>query len=80
MQHRSAVVAVPDLLIEQPADDGDAQEAKGGHDIGDAGVGVPWRVALVLQLQPRRTQIELRTPHQPQGCSGTPGCGSARVL
>lgn len=60
--NKRIVCRVPDarLLVQQPADDGDAQEAERGHDVGNAGVRVAVRVALVLQLQPRRAQVELR--------------------
>ena len=49
----------PHLLVQQPADDGDADEAERRHDVGNVGDHMR-RIALVLQLQPRGAQVELR--------------------
>ena len=46
------------LGVQQPGDDGDADEAEGRHHIGDVGHHMR-AVALVLQLQARRSQVEL---------------------
>ena len=52
--HRDAV----SFAVQQPCDDGEVEEASHRHDVGKRGDSM-LSIALVLQLQPRGSQVKL---------------------